>query len=64
MFHSTTSLLPPAQRLIKEIQRLRKEASFTRLSVKRQRLIQRAREAQAAIRTNGWINSPGLRPPT
>jgi len=64
MFRPTTSLLPPAQRLIREIQRLRKEASFTPLSVKRQRLVRRAREAQAAIRINGWVNSTGLRPPT
>ena len=64
MFHSTTSLLPPAQRLIKEIQRLRKEASFTPLSVKRKMLIQRAREAQAALQADRWIKSPDLRPPT
>ena len=56
-------LLPLAQRLVEEAQPLRKEASDTPPGVERQRLIQRARQAETAYQINEWITSPGLRAP-
>jgi hypothetical protein len=65
MFRRRFKQLPPlAQRLVEEAQRLRKEASDTLPGIERQRLIQRARQAEAAYQINEWITSPGLRAPT
>jgi hypothetical protein len=64
MFRRRFKQLPPlAQRLVEEAQRLRKEASDTLPGIERQRLIQRARQAEAAYQINEWITSPGLRAP-
>jgi AmiR/NasT family two-component response regulator len=62
--HSLKQTLPLAQRLVEEAKRLRKEASDTAPGIKRQRLIQRARETETAYQINAWITTPGLRAPT
>jgi hypothetical protein len=56
-------LLPLAQRLVEEAQRLRKEASDTSPGIEQQRLTQRAQQAETAYQINQWITSPGLRAP-
>jgi hypothetical protein len=56
-------LAPLAQRLVEEAQRLRKEAGSTAPGVERQRLMQRARQAETAYQINAWITSPGVRAP-
>jgi hypothetical protein len=57
-------LAPLAQRLVDEVQRLRKEAGTAPPGVERQRLMQRARQAETAYQINAWITCPGLRAPT
>ena len=55
---------PLDQRLTEEAQRLRKEARGTPPGFERQQLIRRARQAETAARVQGWLASPGLRPPS
>ena len=55
---------PLDKRLAEEAQRLRKEAEGTPRGVERERLIRRARQAEAASHIREWLNSPGLKPPT
>ena len=55
---------PLDKRLIEEAQRLRKEAQGTLPGVGREKLIRRARQVEAASHVSGWLNSPGLKPPT
>ncbi len=52
------------QRLNDEAQRLRKEARGTQPGVERERLIRKARQAEAASHIDQWLSSPGLRAPT
>ncbi|WP_082747621.1 hypothetical protein [Bradyrhizobium macuxiense] len=47
-----------------EAERLRKEARGTPPGVERDRLIRRARQAEAVCRTAKWLASRELRPPT
>jgi hypothetical protein len=54
---------PLDQRLAEEAQRLRKEARGTPPGVERERLIRRARQAEAASHINEWLNSPGFKRP-
>jgi hypothetical protein len=54
---------PLDKRLGEEAERLRKEAKGTPPGVARERLIRRARQAEAASHMNEWLSSPGLRPP-
>jgi hypothetical protein len=51
------------QRRNEEAQRLCKEAMGTWPGVRRDRLIRRARRAETASRTTGWLSSPGLETP-
>jgi hypothetical protein len=51
------------QRLNQEAQRRRKEAALPQPGTKRQRLIRKARQAEADSDINDWISSPGLRAP-
>ena len=50
------------ERLAQEAQRLREKAKSLP-PVERQRLLRKARQAEAASHVNDWLNSP-LRPPT
>jgi hypothetical protein len=59
-FEPTT---PLDQRLMEEAQRLRKEAKGTHPGIERDRLIRRARQAEAAAHMQGLLTSTGLRPP-
>jgi len=47
------------QRLSREAAELRKEAQGTPAGIKRERLIQRARQAERALRLGAWPSSPG-----
>jgi hypothetical protein len=60
-FKQTTSL---EERLADEARRLREEAQGTPPGIKRDRLMRRARQAEAASRVTEWLTSPGLRSPT
>jgi len=55
--------VPLDQRLIEEAQRLRKEAKGTHPGIERERLIRKARQAEAAAQIQEWLSSAGLRPP-
>jgi hypothetical protein len=50
------------QRLNDEAQRLRKEAHDTQQGIERERLIRKARQAEAASHMDAWLSS-GLRAP-
>lgn len=52
------------QRLDAQAERLRQEARGLPPGVERDRLIQRARQAEVAAHMSEWLSSPGLRPPT
>ena len=54
---------PLDQRLEEVAKRLRDEARGTPPGVQRDRLIRRARGAEAASRANEWLTSPELQPP-
>ena len=54
---------PSDQRLIEEAQRLRKEAQGSHPGIERDKLIRKARHAEAAADIQEWLTSPGLRPP-
>jgi hypothetical protein len=47
------------QRLSREAAKLRNEAQGTPAGIKRERLIQRARQAERALRVSAWLTSPG-----
>lgn len=51
------------QRLAIEADKLRAEAEGTPPGIERERLIKRARQAEAASHMNEWLSSPGLQPP-
>jgi hypothetical protein len=55
---------PLDKRLSEEAERLRNEARGTPHGVERDRLIRRARLAETASHTSGWLSSPGLKAPT
>ena len=50
-------------RLDEHAERLRKEARGTPPGVERDKLIRRARQAEATVHLEEWLKSPGLRPP-
>ena len=50
------------QRLIEEVQRLRKKEG-AHPGIERDKLIRKARHAEAAADLQEWFTSPGLRPP-
>jgi hypothetical protein len=54
---------PLDQRLEDHAKRLRKEARGTPAGIKRDDLIRRARQAEAAARMGDWLAPPGLQPP-
>lgn len=54
----------PEQRLGIQAERLRKEARGTPPGIERQRLIRKARLAEAGSHLSEWERSPGLRAPT
>ena len=58
-FKQTSSL---NQRLIEEVQRLRKKEG-AHPGIERDKLIRKARHAEAAADLQEWFTSPGLRPP-
>ena len=55
---------PLDKSLSEEVERLRKEARGTPAGVERDRLIRRARLAEAASHMREWLSSPGLKAPT
>jgi hypothetical protein len=59
-FKQTSSL---DQRLIEEVQRLRKKAQGDHPGIERDNLIRKARHAEAAADLQEWLTSPSLRPP-
>jgi hypothetical protein len=59
-FKQTSSL---DQRLIEEVQRLRKKAQGAQPGIERDKLIRKAQHAEAAADIQEWLTSPGLRPP-
>ena len=54
--------VPLEERLIEQAKRWREEARFVRIG-ERDRLIKRARQAEAAAHLTDWLTSPGLQPP-
>jgi hypothetical protein len=52
------------RRLGVEAQSLRSEVRGTTSGIERERLMRRARDAEAASHMNAWLHSPGLRAPT
>jgi hypothetical protein len=54
---------PLDQRLTDQAQRLRKEAKGTPPGVERERLLRRARQAEAAAHMEQWLTSPGVHAP-
>jgi len=54
---------PLDQRLADQAQRLRKEAKGTPPGVERERLLRRARQAEAAVHMQQWLTSPGAHAP-
>jgi hypothetical protein len=54
---------PLNERLTDEAQRLRKEARGTPPGIERERLIRKARQAEAAAHIQEWLSAPGLQPP-
>jgi hypothetical protein len=50
-------------RLAEEAKRLRDEAKMLPPSAERDEMIRKARQAETASQMNGWLTSPGLRPP-
>ena len=51
------------QRLLKAAATFRERAKFTPPGVDRERLIRRARQAEAASHLSEWLRSPELQPP-
>ncbi|MES5486703.1 hypothetical protein QMZ05_28455 [Bradyrhizobium sp. INPA03-11B] len=62
--HLSTQIDPVDKNACAEAERLRKEARGTPPGVERDRLIRRARQAEAACRMTKWLTSRELRPPT
>jgi hypothetical protein len=54
---------PLQERLIDTAARLRKEARGTPAGVERERLLQKARQAETAWRIDGWLSAEELQPP-
>jgi hypothetical protein len=50
-------------RLIREAQRLRKEAGETQPGLVQETLVRRARQAETAAQIHEWLTSPGLQAP-
>jgi hypothetical protein len=59
-FKQTASL---NERLTDDAQRSRKEARGTPAGIERERLIRKARQAEAATHIQAWLSSSGLQPP-
>ena len=55
---------PLDKRLLEEAQRLRKQAQGTPPGIEREKLLRKARQAEAASHIGEWLSSPGLKPPT
>jgi hypothetical protein len=51
-------------RLAQEAINLRKQAKGMPLGVRRDELLRKARQKDAAVEVNNWLTSPGLRAPT
>jgi hypothetical protein len=51
------------ERLNQEAERLRTEARKLPPGIERQELLRKARQAETASHIDGWLRSPGLRPP-
>jgi len=56
--------VPLEERLIEQAQRWREEARFVRTGLERDRLVKKARQAEAAAHITDWLTSPGLQPPS
>ena len=50
-------------RFAEEAVKLRKEAQRTPPGIERERLMQRARQAETCSHVSDWLRSPGLQPP-
>jgi hypothetical protein len=59
-FKQVTSL---KDRLIQEAESLRKQAQEMPPGIRRDELLMKAREAEAAARIDDWLASPGPQPP-
>jgi hypothetical protein len=51
------------ERLEREAERARQQAKMLPRGEEQELLLRKARDADAAIRVNRWLTSPGLRPP-
>jgi hypothetical protein len=51
-------------RLAQEAINLREQAKGMPLSIRRDGLLRKARQKDAAVEVNNWLTSPGLRAPT
>lgn len=60
-FKQSTSL---EERLAAEARSLREEAGKLRPCFKRDQLLRKARQNETASHVSGWLQSPGLKPPT
>jgi hypothetical protein len=51
------------ERLASFAKEVKEKASLFPPSIEKDALIEKAREAEATVRLEGWANSPGLQPP-
>jgi hypothetical protein len=55
--------IPLPQRLADVVARLRKEAMGVPAGIEREKILQKARQAETALRFDRWLNSKELQPP-
>ncbi|QOZ34059.1 hypothetical protein [Bradyrhizobium sp. CCBAU 53421] len=51
------------ERLLAEAKSLRENARALPIGIEKERLLQKARQADTAAHMDGWLSSPGLMPP-
>jgi hypothetical protein len=51
------------ERLIEDAKRLREEDRLLKLSVAREQVLRKARQAETGARATEWLRSPRLQPP-
>jgi hypothetical protein len=51
------------ERLAEEARRLRERAELLPIGQEREELLNKARQAENALRLSAWLTSPGLQPP-
>jgi len=57
-------IIPLRERLSEQAARWREEAKTLPAGYKRQELLRKAEQTDAAVHLDEWLRSPGLQPPT